>query len=98
MDKADDDVRDLDARVVDIVLDLDAISRGLQDADKRVAEHGVTNVTDVRGFVRVDARVLDHLLGTIVSRGRWSCQIRNGDQTQQFGAIEKDVDVSGARD
>jgi hypothetical protein len=47
-------------------LDLDAIARRLQDAHKRIAEHGVAHVTNVGSFVWVDARVLDHLLGTLV--------------------------------
>ena len=63
--KADDDVGNLDAGVVDVVLNFDAIAGGLQDAHKRVAEHGIANVTDVRGFVRIDAGVLDHLLRSI---------------------------------
>ena len=55
----DDDVRDLHAGVVDVVLRLDVIAEPLQAADERVAEDGVAEVADVRGLVRIDVRVLD---------------------------------------
>jgi len=65
MKKSDDDVSHLDAGVVDVILDFDAVAGSLQDAYEGVAQHGVAHVTDVRGFVWVDARVLDHLLWSI---------------------------------
>ena len=67
MNKADDDVGDLHAGVVDVVLHFDAIAGGPQDAHERVAEHGVAHVTDVRGFVRIDAGVLDHFLRSLLA-------------------------------
>ena len=67
--KADDDVSDLDAGVVDVVLDFDPFAGGLENAHERVAQHRVANVTDVRGFVGIDAGVLDHLLRPIRDGG-----------------------------
>ena len=65
MQKTNNDVSNLNAGVVDVVLHFDAIAGGFQDAHKRVAEHSVANVTDVRRFVRIDAGVLDHLLWSL---------------------------------
>ena len=57
--EADDDVGDLDAEVVDVVLRFDRRAAEAQDADERVAERRVAQVADVRRLVRVDRRVLD---------------------------------------
>ena len=98
MHKADDDVSDLDAGVVDVVLNFDAIAGGLQNAHERIAEHGIANVTDVRGFVWVDAGVLDHLLrsdraSSLHRRLRWTSK-----QAEQLRAIEEDIEITGAGD
>ena len=58
----DDDVGDLDARVVDVVLHLDRRAAEPERADERVAERRVPQVADVRRLVRVDGRVLDDRL------------------------------------
>ena len=61
--EADDDVGDLNAGVVDVVLDPD-LPAGLEgvwteEAGEGVAEDGVAEVADVGGLVGVDAGVLD---------------------------------------
>src|SRR5258706_425083 len=58
--KAHDDVRDLHAGVVDIILHFDAIPCGLKNANKRISEHGIAHVTDMRRLVGIDAGVFDH--------------------------------------
>ena len=60
-----DNVRHLDTRVVDVVLNFDTIAGG-QNSLERVAKHSVPNVADVGRLVRIDARVLDHLLRLLV--------------------------------
>ncbi len=65
MHETNDNVRNLHARVVDVVLNLDAFASRLQNPHKRVAQHGIANVTDVRGFVWIDAGVFDHFLWSI---------------------------------
>ena len=60
--EADDDVGDLDAGVVDVVLHLDRRAAEAQHAHQRVAERGVAQVADVRRLVRIDRRVLDDRL------------------------------------
>ena len=70
--EAEDDVRDLHAGVVDVVLHFDAAAGVAQAArHERVAKHGVAQVADVRGFIGIDAGVLDHdLAARPVSRRR----------------------------
>ena len=71
--KADGDVGDLHAGIVDVVLDLDLASEEAQQPAEGVAERGVAQVPDVRGLVRVDGRVLDDRLAGLARRGpsRW---------------------------
>ena len=64
--ESDDDVGHLHAGVVDVVLHLDRNAAEALHADERVAERGVPQVSDVRGLVRIDGRVLDdRLLGVV---------------------------------
>src|SRR5271165_5115558 len=60
MEEANDDIGYLDAGVVDVVLDVDFLAGGAEQADEGVAEDGVAEVSDVGGFVGIDAGVLDH--------------------------------------
>src|SRR5262249_30889952 len=60
--KADDDVRDLNAGVIDIVLDVDVGATGAQEPDKRVAQHSVAQMTYMGSFVGIDAGVFDQNL------------------------------------
>ena len=59
VEEADDHVGDLNAGVVDVVLHVDLLPGGAQQAHKGVAEDGVAQVADVRGLVGIDAGVLD---------------------------------------
>ena len=60
--EADGDVGDLDAGVVDVVLDLDRTAQEAKQPPERVTERGVPQVADMRRLVRVDRRVLDDRL------------------------------------
>ena len=96
MGEADDDVRDLDAGIVDVVLDADLpagfVAVAAQEAGEGVAEDGVAEMADVRGFVGVDAGVLDETetgtaeIGVLVA----------GHALDDEGAVEPDVEVAGA--
>ena len=55
--ESDDDVRDLDSRVVDVVLHFDRCAAEPEDADQCVPERRIAQVTDVRGLVRIDGRM-----------------------------------------
>ena len=61
----DDDVGDLHAGVVDVVLDLDLAAEKAQQPAEGVAERRVAEVPDVRRLVRVDRRVLDDGLAAV---------------------------------
>jgi len=91
--KTDDDIGDLNAGVVNVVLDVDFLAGGSQEADERIAEDGVAQVADVGGFVGIDAGVLDHCMERTFEWG-WD----RGDGGGSGGAIEAGVDVAGAGD
>ena len=59
LDEADNDVGNLHAGVVDVVLDIDGVTGGAQQAHEGIAEDGVAQMADVRGLVGIDAGVLD---------------------------------------
>ena len=65
----DDDVGDLDARVVDVVLHFDRNAAEPLHAHERVAERGIPKVADVRGLVRIDGGVLDDRLLAVMAPG-----------------------------
>jgi len=94
--ETDYNISDLDACVVDVVLHLDSIARGFQDSHERVAQDGIAHVTNVGSFVGVNARVFDHLLRSIkLLFVLGDCPRKDA---EQFRAIVKDIDVTGARD
>ena len=59
MQKSDHDVGDLDAGVVDVVLHVDFVAGGAEKTHKCVAENGVAQMADVRGFVGIDGGMLN---------------------------------------
>ena len=68
-----------------------------QQAHEGVAEAGVAQVADVRGLVRVDARVLDdHVAGT--ARRRPLVDERLVQLLGDLAALEEQVQVAAARD
>src|ERR1700722_5697121 len=98
MDEADDYICDLDAGVVDVVLDADVVTAfervGAEEALEGVAEDGVAEMADVRGFVGVDAGVLDE-----TEAGAADLRVLVGrDAADGGGAVEADVQVACARD
>src|SRR5205809_1929133 len=66
--EADNDIGNLNARVVNVVLYFDSIAGGLQNANEGITEHGISYVSDMRGFIWIDARVLNHLLWSLIFR------------------------------
>ena len=55
MEEADDDIGEIHAGVVYVVLDIDFLAGGAKESDESVAEDGVAQVANVRGFVGIDA-------------------------------------------
>ena len=92
--EADGDVRDLDAGVVDVVLDLDDAAQIAEQPAEGVSERGVAQVADVRGLVRVDGGVLDDgLFGG--GRRRRSVAVHPG--VEMVDPIEEEIDVAVRR-
>ena len=59
MHEADNYIRNLHSGVVDVVLHVDVPARLAQQANKSIAEDGITQVPDVRGLVGIDGGVFD---------------------------------------
>ena len=75
MQEADHHIGHLHAGVVDVVLHVDFLPGGAQQADKRVAQNCVAQVADVRGLVGIDAGVLDQRVHAC-SRTRGPASVR----------------------
>src|SRR5690348_7950217 len=98
VNEAEYNVGDLDAGVIDVVLDFDATAGVAEEARKRIADHGVAQMTDVRGLVGIDGRVLDDGFGTVWGGGdRFLSGLRNS-LAKKCGAIEKCVEVAATCD
>jgi hypothetical protein len=96
MEEAEDHVGDLHTRIVDVILHFDAAARVAQQTRESVAQDCVANVADVRGFVRVDAGVLDNGLGG-VRGGRGGFVSRFfACGAKKVGAVEKEIQVASA--
>ena len=94
--EADDDIGDLDAGVVNVVLHLDGIAAVLEGSHERVTEGGVTEMTDVRGLVRIDGRVFDNrFLGPRGRRRKRSRQAQAGEEERR--SLEEDVEIAVRR-
>ncbi len=98
IDQADDDVCDLDAGVVDVVLHADFVAGfegvGAEETLEGVAEDGVAKVADVGSLVGIDAGVLDEAEAGATDVG----VLVGGDAANGGGAVETDVEVSGTCD
>ncbi len=94
--ETEDDVHDLDARVVDIVLDLDLLALVAKAAGERVAQARVPEVADVGRLVRVDVRVLDDDLLFLGDEPR-PADIPE-EAPEIFAPVEEEVDEAGPGD
>ncbi len=89
----DNHIRHLNAGVVDVVLHVDLLSGGAQQAHKRIAEDCVAQMPDVCGLVGIDAGVLHQYVATC--GGANFSGICDG--ANAGCAIEPRVDVARAR-
>ena len=70
-----------------------------QDAAEGVAENGVAQMADVRGFIGIDAGVLDHHLGRVRRVGhRSSAQRLFARGAEKRRAVQKEIEVAAAGD
>src|SRR5437588_9148235 len=100
MDEADDNVCDLNAGVVNVVVNFRKLAARAEYSDERVADDGVAKVSDVRGLVRVDACMLDHALRALVRRGAFygPGRLRVRQRGEQKCAVVEDIQVARAGD
>ena len=96
MQKSENYVSDLDAGVVDVVLNFDVPAGVAEEAHEGVAQHGVAQVADVRGFVRIDCGVLDDRLGSIGAGGRGFLLGLHERACEKFCAVEEKIQITGA--
>ena len=94
-EETDHDIRHLDSRVVDVVLDLDLVSEVAQAAHQDVTEHRVAQMPNVGRLVGVDVRVLDDRL----SRGIGPAVVLLAqDSGQEDIALQEEVEEAGPGD
>ncbi len=89
MEEAEDYVGDLHAGVVDVILDFDQAAGVTQEAREGVAQDRVANVADVRGFVWIDAGVLDDGFGCVRGGGGGFVSCFFQCIAKKLGAVEK---------
>ena len=94
--EADDYIGDLHAGVIDVVLHFDGCPAKRQDAHQGVAERGVSQVANVRGFVGVDGRVLDNSLALGGSAARRRRQDPDP-LLEERRPVDEDVEVAVGR-
>src|ERR1700687_1186706 len=91
MQESHSHVGDLHSGIVDVVLDIPFPAGKTQQANKGVAEDGIAEVSDVRGLVRIDTRVLDQNLA------RWNVGLRSFISSKRSGeelALDPGIDVA----
>src|SRR5579875_532498 len=93
MHQSDHDIRHLDARVVDVVLHVDLLSGGAQQAHEGVAEDSVAQMANVGGLVGIDSGVLDQSVQMLLRKRHI---VANGIGAHERGAVQARVDVPGA--
>ena len=93
--KADDDVGHLHSGVVDVVLNVDFPARRPEQSDKGIAEDRIAQMTDVRGLVGIDARMLHQNLAGSDLGGRF---LIGGQRSRHPTSVNLDVEVAGRRD
>ncbi len=85
----------LNTGIVDVVLHVDLVPGGAQQAHKGVAENRIPQMPDVRGFVGIDAGVLDQGIRGLLRAPRLRTLPQRPERSG--GAIQPGVDVSRAR-
>ena len=95
--KANHDVGNLDACVVDVILDFDGAALSAHHTDECIAQYGVAQMADVRRFIGINVGVFDDdLAGVGASIGAGSAGFAGEQGRSVRAAIEADVDVAVA--
>ena len=90
--ESDYNIGNLHAGVVNIVLDIDRMRRLTQHTDKGIPKNRIAKMSDMGGFIGIDAGVLDQdFVFTLDLVRRWREHLAH-----EFATIEARVDVSSA--
>ena len=92
--EADHHVGDLDAGIVDIILDFHPLADRPQQASKGVAQNGVAQVSDVGGLVGVDIGVLENDLSRAGKGGSFPGWLQQS--PENVIPLQEAIEVSGA--
>ena len=88
MQKPHHHIRHLHAGVVDVVLHIDLLASGAQQAHKCVAKNRIAQVPDVRGLVGIDAGVLHQRMNA-----RWTSTQDQSHSATQARAMSRGRDA-----
>ena len=89
----DDNVRYLNAGVVDVILDVDPLSGSTQQPHEGIAQYGVAYVANVRRLIGVDAGVLDQGMEVALLL----VKVTLGNLLRSRLAVELAVDITSTR-
>ena len=93
--EADHHVGDLDAGIVDIILDFHPLADRPEQASKGVAQDGVAQVSDVGGLVGVDIGVLENDLSRTGKGGSFPGWLQQS--PENVIPLQEAIEVAGAR-
>ena len=79
------------AGIVDVILNIDFPACETQQADERIAENGIAQVSNVRGLVWIDAGVLDQ---NFAGRNLGLRSFIGGERGSKLFALDSCVDVA----
>ena len=96
MQKSQHHIGHLDARIVDVVLHFHALSRITQDARERIPQHGIPQMPDMRGFIRIDGCMLHDCLRGIHSRRAFLVARGVHHLSEKFAAIQVRIQITAA--
>src|SRR5262249_6760629 len=94
VDQRGDDIGDLNAGVVEVVLNLDGVSEKAQGAHENVSENSISEMADMGRLVRIDIGVLDDDLA-LAAREFGRCLEQRRDEG---AALKREVDVAASFD
>src|SRR6185369_14323397 len=90
-EKADYYIRYLNSGVIDVILDVNFPAAEAQQSYERIAQDGIAKMSDVRGLVGVNTRVLDEDLAAGSGRAR---VFVGSKRSRDRGTVDSCVDVA----
>src|SRR5205809_574628 len=60
--ETDDDIGDLDPRIINVIFDFDLFAQAFEQPDNRITQNGIPQMTNMSRLVRIYAGVFDNYL------------------------------------